>query len=263
MRKLAVCVGINDYPGTSSDLAGCVNDANDWEVELARRGFAVSKLLDKAATKAAISAELIRAIKTAKSGDIVVFTYSGHGSWQPDRDGDETDGRDEGWCPVDLRQAGLLLDDELFEIFGKAVSGAQIVVLSDSCHSGSVSRMGPVPKDAEGPGRIRFLAPQKFLPKKLLETADRIARAASPRLKPHLALLVSGCRDWEYSYDARFNGRANGAFTYFAIKTLATLPAGATYRDWYAAIRKHLPNQLHPQSPNLYGSTAQKRWPAL
>ena len=28
--KKAVCIGINNYPGTSNDLQGCVNDANDW-----------------------------------------------------------------------------------------------------------------------------------------------------------------------------------------------------------------------------------------
>ncbi len=35
MAKKALCIGINDYPGTGSDLAGCVNGAllrtrNDW-----------------------------------------------------------------------------------------------------------------------------------------------------------------------------------------------------------------------------------------
>jgi len=27
MGKHALCIGIDDYPGTDSDLAGCVNDA--------------------------------------------------------------------------------------------------------------------------------------------------------------------------------------------------------------------------------------------
>ena len=30
MTKKALCIGINDYPGTDSDLQGCVNDATDW-----------------------------------------------------------------------------------------------------------------------------------------------------------------------------------------------------------------------------------------
>ena len=94
MAKLAVCVGINNYPGTSNDLAGCVNDALDWEATLKARDFSVTTLLDSAAKKQAIVKALQRTIKKAKSGDTVVLTYSGHGSWQPDEDGDEPDGRD-------------------------------------------------------------------------------------------------------------------------------------------------------------------------
>ena len=39
MTKFALCIGINDYPGTDSDLAGCVNDANDWAAAFAKRGL--------------------------------------------------------------------------------------------------------------------------------------------------------------------------------------------------------------------------------
>lgn len=261
MAKLAVCVGINDYPGNGNDLSGCVNDANDWEAELKGRGFGVTKLLDKQATKKGITAALATAIGKAKSGDLVVFTYSGHGSWQPDNDGDEEDGRDEGWCPYDLNTSGLLIDDEMHDLFGMVATGARLVLLSDSCHSGTVARMAP---PQAGAPRVRFLPPQRFLKAADLKIADRIRgsmRAASA--KPHRALLISGCLDYEYSYDANFGGRANGAFTYFALKALKKLKPTATYLEWHAAIRKALPSQSHPQSPNLMGSAAQKKWKIL
>ena len=35
--KKALLVGINDYPGTGNDLAGCVNDAHDWAQVLSQR----------------------------------------------------------------------------------------------------------------------------------------------------------------------------------------------------------------------------------
>ena len=54
MSKRALCIGINNYPGTHMDLSGCVNDANDWAAELTARGFSVSKLIDSQATKAAM-----------------------------------------------------------------------------------------------------------------------------------------------------------------------------------------------------------------
>ncbi len=71
---------------------------------------------------------------------------------------------------------------------------------------------------------------------------------------------MSGCQDVEYSYDAWFSSRPNGAFTFVALATLAKLPKEATYQDWYKAIRKVLPSQQYPQSPNLYGSSAMKKW---
>jgi hypothetical protein len=41
MSKRALCMGINNDPGTHMDLSGCVNDARDWAAELTVRGSAV------------------------------------------------------------------------------------------------------------------------------------------------------------------------------------------------------------------------------
>jgi hypothetical protein len=48
-----------------------------------------------------------------------------------------------------------------------------------------------------------------------------------------------------------------------AYAALAGLPPRATYRDWHRAIRRVLPSQQYPQTPNLYGSTSMKRWKVL
>lgn len=58
VNKYALCIGINDYPGTQSDLADCVNDANDWKKALKSRGFEVTTLLDKKAKDNAIRSKL-------------------------------------------------------------------------------------------------------------------------------------------------------------------------------------------------------------
>ena len=80
MAKTALCVGINDYPGTGSDLEGCVNDARDWAAELDRRGYQVRILLDREAVRDAIFRSLDRLVSEAGPRDVLVFTYSGHGS---------------------------------------------------------------------------------------------------------------------------------------------------------------------------------------
>jgi hypothetical protein len=74
---------------------------------------------------------------------------------------------------------------------------------------------------------------------------------------------MAGCQDTEYSYDAYFRGRPNGAFTFVALDALRRLPKSATYRDWFRRVRAALPSQQYPQTPNLYGSSTMKRWRAL
>ena len=276
MSQHALCIGINNYPGTHMDLAGCVNDANDWAAELAGRGFVVSKLLDRDATKAAMVAAMHQVIAGAKRGDTVVITFSGHGTYVPDLDGDEVDGLDEALCPHDVETAGeALTDDELHALFSTRAAGVKLVLISDSCHSGTVSRAAVAqPEDDEGVPRPRFLPMGNWLP------AERLPRGASGRplanvpgvaggspfgkvlLKASGDLLMSGCQEGpnNYSYDARFRGRSNGAFTYFALKVLHTLPANATYADWHAELGAYLPSASYPQAPQLVGSkTARNR----
>jgi metacaspase-1 len=67
-------------------------------------------------------------------------------------------------------------------------------------------------------------------------------------------LLLAGCRDTEYSWDTSFQNRPNGAFTYYALKTLKDLPAGASYEKWFAAICDYLPSTRLPQAPQILGS---------
>ncbi|HKZ01913.1 MAG TPA: caspase family protein, partial [Pyrinomonadaceae bacterium] len=119
VAKYALCIGINDYPGTGSDLAGCVNDANDWASEFRKRDFDVRLLLDSQATGKGMRAAIKQTIARAAPGDLVVIQFSGHGSFVPDEDGDEPDGTDECLCPHDIEKNGPITDDELFEAYGQ------------------------------------------------------------------------------------------------------------------------------------------------
>lgn len=260
MAKQALCIGINDYPGTDSDLTGCVNDAHDWAGILEARQFAVRKLLDAQATKADMKRAIGGLIAGAAPDDTLIITYSGHGTWVPDTSGDEADGRDEGLCPYDIRSAGPLLDDEIHALFNQRRERVRILLLSDSCHSGSVIRGDDSDLD-EGAPRARFLPLEAWMP------ADQLPRGIQKpsALFGGLArvggdLLLSGCMDTEYSWDTRFHGRPNGAFTYYAIKTLKSLPPDATYEQWYRKIRDYLPSTRLPQNPQILGSARTRRF---
>ena len=269
MAKKALCIGINNYPGTHMDLQGCVNDASDWEATLAGRGFRVSKLIDGQATKAAMVSAMSDLIGKAGKGDSVVITFSGHGTYQPDTDGDEADGLDEALCPYDLQTNGAaLIDDEIRSIFATRKPGVRIVLISDSCHSGTVTRAAKAEEGADS--RPRFMPMGNWLPDKLLpknragKPATTIAAPAgtsplSSACSRALGdLLLAGCKEGpnNFSYDARINGRFNGAFTFYALKALKGMKPGATYADWHKAIGKYLPSASYPQVPQILGSAS-------
>lgn len=270
MKRRALCIGINDYPGTGSDLAGCVNDANDWAAAFADRGFAVKTLLDRQATGNAIRSAIESIVAGARRGDSILVQFSGHGSFVPDLDGDEPDGTDECLCPYDLKEKGPITDDDLFELYSARRSGVRIVMISDSCHSGTVARFAPITtppttKDGNPPERkVRFLPPAVFLSRRDAAKLG-VRRAKRPSSPPgrYAALLLAGCQDTEYSFDAYFEGRPNGAFTFIALRSLAVLPKKAAYGDWFQAIRRVLPSRQYPQTPNLFGSASMRRWKVL
>jgi metacaspase-1 len=150
MAKLGLCIGVNNYPGTHMDLEGCVNDAKDWAAELGARGFEVTQLLDDKATKAAMVNAFKKVIGAAGKGDIVVITFSGHGTYVPDLNGDEIDGLDEALCPYDIQTGGgALIDDEIHAMFAARKPGVHLVLLSDSCHLGTVTRAAGADPDSD------------------------------------------------------------------------------------------------------------------
>jgi hypothetical protein len=262
MTKRALCIGINDYPGTDSDLSGCVNDCNDWAAALANRGFAVAQLMDRQATKANMMAAIGDLVDKAVAGDRIVLTYSGHGTWVPDGDGDEPDGRDEALCPWDIGQGNVLLDDELRELFSKRARGVRLLMISDSCHSGSVTKGDAADLDPGLP-RARFLPPEAWM-KGVTLPAEIPRKLAGGMARTAGDLLMAGCLDTQYSWDTRFNNRPNGAFTFYALKTLARLDPGATYRDWFKKITPaYLPTNQLPQNPQLFGSAGARKWPVF
>lgn len=268
MAKKALCIGINNYPGTQMDLQGCVNDAADWNSALTSRGFKVTTLIDEAATKQAMLDAMGALISKAVKGDSLVITFSGHGTYMPDTDGDEADGFDEALCTYDISTNGPLNDDEIKALFATRKAGVSLVLIADSCHSGTVTRAAKADKDADT--RPRFMPMGNWLPLRELPK-NRAGKPATSVLGPIGTpplqglysrvmgdVLLSGCKEGpnNYSYDARINGRFNGAFTYHALKTLKTLKPEATYADWHKAIIKYLPSSSYPQAPQLFASEA-------
>jgi metacaspase-1 len=206
MAKKAFCVGINDYPYDGSDLNGCVNDARAWaEVLMGHYDFPptdVKLLTDAEATKARMITGIKDLLTGARSGDVLVFTNSSHGTYIADSSGDEPS-YDEAMCPYDVADA-VLLDDELRELFAELPQGVRLTVISDSCFSGTVTRaivsevlpgLLKTPDDR----RVRFLNPALrggiVLPNPW-KAQPKGQKYAESKMRE---VLLSGCTDKEYS----------------------------------------------------------------
>lgn len=239
--KKAFCVGINNYPGTSNDLQGCVNDANDWSELLQGFGFTVDVLLDSQATRQNVKVALQELVTNAAAGDVVVFTYSGHGTQVPDISDDEGDVYDEAIYVYD----GTILDDDFRNIIKSINPEALLVVICDSCFSGTVTRAAAIE-----------IARPRYISLGVKPGSKRRQRFLYPE-EEMMELLISGCSDSEYSYDAVINGRFNGAMSAMAISTIKQ-NSQASYSEFYSNLRMLLPSSEYPQTPQLEGSDSHK-----
>jgi hypothetical protein len=266
MTKKALCVGINDYPYDGSDLNGCVNDAKSWADLLVNHfGFAgsdVRLLLDSEATKAKVIGGLEDLLAGTKAGDVLVFTNSSHGTYVADTSGDE-EKYDEALCPYDCAD-NLIVDDELREIFLNLKEGVSLTVISDSCHSGTVTRAAisdcipglRTPDDR----RARFLNPA-LRGGSVLENPWR-ARPKGKSRYPESKMkevLLSGSTDKEYSYDAMIGGTYHGAMTYYALQAIKAANYQITYQQLHTRLTYLLDDAGYPQHPQLEGSATNKK----
>ena len=254
-KRRAFCVGINDYPYDGSDLKGCVNDAHEWAGVLRQTyGFDdITIVLDADATKKRIIDGLKDLLAGAAAGDALVFTNSSHGSYKADTSGDEA--YDQVLCPYDVGD-NEIVDDELRSLFENAPEGVRLTVVLDNCFSGTGTRVGDEVR-AFDDRRVRFLDPA-------VRGGRQLQRPSSAHRKGELhpesamkEVLLTGCNDRQYAYDAAFNGTYHGAMTYFALQAIREAPHELTYNRLHKRIKELIAD--YPQSPQLEGRAEGKR----
>ncbi|CAE6377987.1 unnamed protein product [Rhizoctonia solani] len=263
-KRKALLIGCN-YPGSSAPLNGCINDVFNikrfligMDNLLAYDEADICVLADDESTHGEIGeAQPTREamieyidwlVGDAEADDSLFFFYSGHGGNQDDHDGDEWDGKDESICPTDYENAGVIVDDELYDLLVKPLpEGAGLTALFDSCHSGSVLDL---PWTYETGGTIKA-------PEDLQEDAEAEALGTEDHQKrykwsPADVVSLSGCRDNQFSSDARFGGLPSGALSYAFIRAFHKFPE-LTYNQLLKAIFNELKGKFD-QRPQLSGS---------
>ncbi len=259
-KGIALTIGLNavdpeHYGGWVGTLNACEADANDMASIAKSKEFSVQTLLTKEATRIQVINEISNVAASLQSGDIFMLSYSGHGGQLPDLNNDDDDLQDETWCLYD----GQIVDDELNGLYSKFAKGVRILVFSDSCHSGTVTKaayyqgtMGArTSATVSATMRYRFMPSdairrtydlnKTFYDKILRETQQQDAEDA---VKASV-LLISGCQDNQYSQDGDFNGL-------FTANLLRAWNNGK-FKKGYKAFHKAIVSNMPPdQTPNYF-----------
>lgn len=260
LKGISIHIGLNHvnpsaYGGWDGELAGCINDARDMKAIADGLGYTSTIVTDSQATAAEVCRLIGQAARQLVNGDICLITYSGHGGQINDVTGDEPDGKDETWVLWDRQ----ILDDELNGLWSNFAAGVRILVISDSCHSGTVSRILSFQRKFRSPEmaaeyeRSPNQAPRVRLgdPIALLQNyeANRTNYQVSQwSLRPIVQAsvsLISGCQDNQLSAD----GDNNGLFTQRLLEVWNRGSFSGNYAQFHSAIVSRMPSD---QTPNLF-----------
>lgn len=256
MGDKALLIGINRYK--DSPLNGCVNDINDMaNLLVGKYRFKpdnIRLLADERATTAGIKDRLNWLVDVGGK-DRCFFHYSGHGAQYPSRNyKQELDGKLEICCPVefDWTEQHMITDKYFVGIFSKIPGGVKFNWVSDSCHSGDLTR------DIGEPNGITIQIPRAYpVP---VDIAWRHKGQGSKKMtnrKIYNGVLdvgfISGCRSDQTSADTTINKRWNGALTHFLIDSLKRLPVNTALSKIVADTTNNLIRNRYSQRPQVEG----------
>jgi len=229
-NQKALLIGIN-YTGSSYQLSGCINDANNINTFLAPYGFKTIKMLtDNVSikpTRANILNEFTNLLANSKAGDVLFFSYSGHGSQIKDTNNNETTGNDQMIIPSDFK---YIVDDDLKQIIQNNLNkDATLIALFDSCYSGSVLDLKYNYMDSLNKNTYTENAKE----------SDTLGNV----------IMISGCSDVQTSADAVINNINQGAMTWAFLK--AFQDKNITWRQLLLNMRSFLKSSKLTQTPQL------------
>ena len=266
----ALLVGINKYHPQSKNvnpLNGCVNDIEaiekylDTTIEHKFSGdngnekkweLVKLKLTNEEATRQGVIDGFEQHLTQADSEDVVLFYYAGHGSFETvpkEFEKLELNDKIETLVCYDSRisKGQDLADKELSYLIEKvAVNNPHILVVLDSCHSGTATREpGVVERQTNSNGIARnldeFIFDKKWINYRL-----------SKDYQPPKHVLISACRDFQTAKEYPIsNGKRRGVFSYFLTEALAQTNGSLSYANLVQDINALITGKVENQSPQL------------
>jgi len=230
-RKLALLVGINQYP-RSTALSGCVTDVElQRELLIHRFGFNASDVLtltDSQATRENIETAFIEHLtEQAKAGDVVVFHFSGYGSQVKLSEEYQIDNAvrlSNSLVPVDsiLPTKGTPTANDLLEetlvLLLRSLATDHITTVLDTSYTNAgnvlqgnlrVRSCPKPPAESPNPGELAF---QEQLLLRLKSSRELLKNQASPNQTP--GIVLAAAEPSQAAKEALWNGFSAGLFTY-------------------------------------------------
>ncbi|MEI6412685.1 MAG: caspase family protein [Pseudomonadota bacterium] len=217
-------IGIDKYPKVSNgDLDGAANDAWDLASALRQAGAKeVRLLMDRDATRQAVLEGWRELIKSGQPDDLLVFSFAGHGSQEPERvKGSEADGLDEtlllsGYSPTPPGNVERLIDDEIGELLQEAVKARRrVLFIADACHSGTMTRGFDT---RVRPFKVRALPTQTIVDDHLPPPNPQAAILEPENLEG--VTSFGAVQDNELAPESIINGQSRGALSWAMARAL-------------------------------------------
>ena len=259
-QKLALLIGINDYKSPQiRDLNGCLNDVERIKtLLLTKYEFPEENILTLANEQATHDA-IINSIKNhliarAKKGDIVVLSYSGHGSNMKDISGDEIDNLDETIVPYDSRTPNKfdIRDDQINGMLRDLTQKtANVTLIMDCCCSGANTRAAEMIRNI--PTDDREPPPQQDYELSTRNIGDGESGFRNESLN---YVAIAACRADERASEYSHSGKSYGMLTYFLTEEIETAGSSVTYRDVLDNVRGNVNAINRMQHPQLEGANA-------
>lgn len=230
-KSQCLLVGIN-YFKTKNELFGCINDVQTLRIKMNLSGFKniVTLTDDKnpKPTRKIILDNFTNLLRRSQPGELIVFTYSGHGSNIRDRNKDETDNMDEYILPSDLNP---IIDDEFKTIIQQNLKkNVTLFALFDCCFSGTILDL-----------KYQYMDSMNYdkdiINNRVLDTSGDV-------------IMISGCTDKQYSADAYIDKKYQGAMTWSFIESLRQLK-NPSWRELVKQMRTLLKTNGYDQIPQL------------
>ena len=255
-KGISIHIGLDfvdeQHYGATHTLPFCTNDAKAMEAIASQIGYESYVLLNENATSHRFFYFLSEASASLEMDDILFISFSGHGSLVKDINGDEEDGSDETLVFFDR----MVVDDELYQRWNKFKKGVRILFISDSCHSGTITKelykslwgdlFHQQQKRDEDKGMNKV-----YLRNKDMYDSQLIDIPAHPKTPVMCSvLLLSACQEDQVAAATGSEGSVLSPFTEILLDSWADGRFEGNYKDFYSIIRKEIRRLNLRQRPN-------------